>query len=136
MPDFTKLAAYLDSFDKGSPDYDLVCFIKTKIAKDIADPATINNGEEDDLEDNDITMSTPEQQSSSNVEGELMGGAFKELDALNKIDKEKEEIHMPGKKDSEGRTNLDVVTEEAFGDNVQNQKHASLYSILQNRIKR
>jgi hypothetical protein len=77
MPDFTKLAAYLDSFDKGSPDYDLVCFIKSKIAKDMSDPETINNGEEDDLEDNDITMSTSEQQSESNTEGEMMTGAFK-----------------------------------------------------------
>jgi hypothetical protein len=136
MADFTKLATFLDSFDKSSSEYDLACFIKAKIATDLSDPVTINNGEEDDLDDNDITMSTPEQQSESNTEGDLMAGAFKELDALNKIDEEKEEVVMPGKKDSEGKTQLDVATEEAFGDNIQNQKHASLFKLLQNKIKR
>lgn len=136
MADFTKLATFLDSFDKSSNDYDLACFIKAKIAKDLSDQETINNGEKDDLDDNDITMSTPEQQSESNTEGALMAGAFKELDALNKIDEEKEKVIMPGKKDTEGKTRLDVATEEAFGDNIQNQKHASLFKLLQNKIKR
>lgn len=136
MADFTKLASFLDSFDKSSSEYDLACFIKAKIAADLSDKETINNGEEDDLEDNDITMSTPEQQAEGNSEGEMMHGAFKELDALNKIDKQKEEVVMPGKKDSEGKTRLDAATEEAFGDNIQNQKHASLFKLLQSRIKR
>ncbi len=136
MGDFTKLAAYLESFDKDSPGYDTACFIKMKIAQDLQDSSTVNNGDAEELEDNDITMATPEQQAQNNVEGEEMAGAFAEFDVLNKLKEEKEEIRMPGKKDSSGNTGLDASTEEAFGDNVQNQKQASLYSVLLNRLKK
>lgn len=132
MPDFTKLAAYLNSFDKSSSSYDLVCFLKTKIANDFEDTSTVNNGEDDDLEDNDITMNTPEQQASSNTEGEIMGGAFKELDVLNQIDKEKDQISVDtGKSESTKSVN----STQSFGDNSQNQKQASLYSKLLKKYK-
>jgi hypothetical protein len=136
MADFTKLASYLDSFGKDQQGYDIACYLKAKIAQDLQDKHTINNGSEEHLEDNDITMSTPEQQSSDNYEGKEMDGAFQEFDVLNKLKEEKEEIHMPGKKDNEGRTNLDVSTEEAFGDNVQNQKHASLLDYLKSKLRK
>jgi hypothetical protein len=136
MPDFTKLAAYLDSFDKNSADYDTVCFIKSKIAEDLKDTSTINNGEADDLTDNDVTMATPEQQSQENTEGAMMGGAFKELDVLNQLQKEKEEVKMPDSKDKDDNTTLNVATEEAFGDNVLNNKHASLFEVLQKKLKK
>jgi hypothetical protein len=136
MGDFTKLAAYLESFDKDSPGYDTACFIKMKIAQDLQDSSTVNNGDAEELEDNDITMATPEQQAQNNVEGKEMAGAFAEFDVLNKLKEEKEEVRMPDKKDSAGNTGLDVSTEEAFGDNVQNQKQASLYSVLLNRLKK
>lgn len=136
MSDFTKLAAYLDSFAKEDPGYDVACYIKAKIAADTQDTNTINNGEEAELEDNDITMATPEQQSSDNHEGREMDGAFQEFDVLNKLKEEKEEIHMPGKQNHNNQTNLDVATEEAFGDNMQNQKHASLYSLLKAKLRK
>ena len=97
MPDFTKLAAYLDSFAKGDANYDIACFIKAKIANDSSDPKTINNADDEELGDNDVTMATPDQQSESNTEGELMGGAFKEFDVLNKMKEDKEEIKIPRK---------------------------------------
>lgn len=132
MPDFTKLAAYLNSFDKSSSSYDLVCFLKTKIADDFNDSSTVNNGEDDNLEDNDITMTTPGQQASSNTEGEIMGGAFKELDALNQIDEEKTQISVDtGKSESRKAVN----STQSFGDNSQNQKQASLYSQLLKKYK-
>lgn len=132
MADFTKLAGYLDSFEKDHPSYDLASFIKAKIAEDLKDTSTINNGSEDDLEDNDITMATPEQQSQENVEGDLMSGAFQELDVLNQLKEEKEEIKIPGKEKAE----QDHSTSADFGDNTQNQKQASLFSILQNKLKK
>jgi hypothetical protein len=81
-------------------------------------------------------MSTPEQQTQDNHEGDLMAPAFKELDVLNQLKEEKEEVHMPGDKDQKGNTNLDVSTEEAFGDNVLNRKHASLFELLQQKLKK
>jgi hypothetical protein len=136
MADFSKLAAYLDSFDKDSPGYDTACFIKMKIAQDLHDQSTVNNGDAEELEDNDITMATPEQQSSDNFEGNEMAGAFNEFEVLNKLKEEKEDIRLPVKKDNADNKNFDIATEEAFGDNAQNQKQASLYSILLNRLKK
>jgi hypothetical protein len=136
MADFTKLASYLDSFSKTDPGYDTACFIKAKIARDLQDNSTVNNGDAEELEDNDITMNTAEQRSSTNHEGEEMAGAFPEFEVLNKLKEEKEEIRIPGAKDHEGCTNLDVSTEEAFGDNMQNQKQASLYTLLKNKFKK
>ena len=136
MPNFTKLATYLDAFEPGDPDYDLVCFIKTKISEDIQDKETINNGEEDDLEDNEITMATPDQQSASNDEGKLMDGAFQELDVLNQLKEEKEAIKIPGKEDEKAESNTDQASPNVFGDNSQNQKQASLFQLIQKRIKK
>ena len=136
MSNFTKLAAYLDSFDKGSADYDLACYIKSKIASDMQDRETINNGDEEDLEDNDITMSTPDQQSATNVEGDLMDGAFQELDVQNQLKEEKEEIKMPDQDEKSHGKSMEMSTEHAFGDNVLNQKNASLFSMLQKKLKR
>jgi hypothetical protein len=136
MSDFTKLAGYFESFAKDDPNYDLVCFIKSKLGEDFVDRQTINNGEDSELDNNDVTMATPAQQSSSNVEGELMSGAFKELDVLNQIKEEKEKVHMPGAEDDKGNKVQDVATEEAFGDNVQNQKHASLFNLLRKKFNK
>jgi hypothetical protein len=136
MADFTKLAAFLDSFSKEDPNYDTACYIKSKIAEDIQDRGTVNNGEEDDLQDNEVTMSTPDQQTSDNYEGDLMAGAFNELDALNQIKEEKEEIQIPDKSTSQDNKSMEAATLEAFGDNTENRKEASLFSLLQKRIKR
>jgi hypothetical protein len=136
MPDFTKLAAYLDSFDKDSADYDVAQYIKSKIASDLQDRNTVNNGSDEDLDDNDITMSTPDQQTQKNQEGEEMHGAFKELEVMNQLKEEKEEVKIPGEKDENGNTKLDVSTEETFGDNVLNRKNASLFEVLQQKLKR
>jgi hypothetical protein len=136
MADFTKLAEYLGSFNKEDQGYDVACYIKAKIAEDFKDRETINNGEEEELEDNDITMSTPEQQTNDNVEGNLMSSAFKEFDVLDKLKEEKEEIELPGKKDAKEDKVRDAATEQSFGDNIQNQKHASLFDALRNRLKK
>lgn len=136
MVDFTKLAAYLDAFEAGDQDYDLVCYLKAKISQDLQDRETINNGDEENLDDNDVTMSTPDQQAASNLEGDMMAGAFGELDVLNQLKEEKEEIKIPDKEDPEGNKSTDASTEEHFGDNVQNQKQSSLFEALQKRIKK
>lgn len=136
MTDFKKLAAFLDSFDKHSSGYDVACYIKAKIANDLQDRETVNNGEEEDLEDNDITMSTPDQQASSNTEGEVMSGAFQELDVQNKLKEEKEEIKLPDNDPNHNNKPEDLATEQSFGNNIFNQKNASLFSVLQNKIKK
>jgi hypothetical protein len=136
MLDFTKLAAYLDSFKGGDPHYDAACYIKTKLAEDMHDAKTINNAEDEELDDNDVTMATPEQQADENVEGRMMDGVFKEFEVLNKLKEEKEEIKMPDSKDGHGGDNPDVSDESDFGNNASNQKNASLFDILRTKIKR
>lgn len=137
MTDFTKLAGYLDSFKKDDVNYDLACYIKAKIAEDLQDRQTINNGEEDDLQDNDITMSTPDQQSADNHEGKLMDGAFAELDVLNDLKEEKEEVQgMDERHGPRDKPDINLATEQAFGDNSSNQKQATLFDILKKRIRK
>lgn len=136
MPDFTKLAAFLDSFSKEDPSYDAACYIKSKIAEDLQDTSTVNNGDADDLTDNDVTMATPEQQTSENLEGELMSGAFAELDALNQIKEEKEEVKLPDTQNTQENKSLEAATLEAFGDNTENRKEASLFELLQKRLRK
>ena len=136
MPDFTKLAVYLDSFSKEDPNYDFAAFIKAKIADDLQDTNTVNNGGDEALDDNDVTMSTSQHLTHDNYEGGLMHSAFQELEVLNNLQEEKDEVHRPDVKDRDGKTRLDVATEEAFGDNIQNQKHATLYDVLRNKLKK
>jgi len=142
MPDFTKLAAYLDSFAKGDANYDIACFIKAKIANDSSDPKTINNTEDEELGDNDVTMATPDQQSESNTEGELMGDAFKEFEVLNKMKEDKEEIKLPRKKTEQRSTSLQSASSGDFPGmgQVHNQVskvgQLSLFDVLQNRLKK
>lgn len=129
MSDFTKLAAYLNSFSKDDPSYDLVTFIKDKIAQDFKDKTTINNGDEQELEDNDITTSTPEQQSAENVEGELMSGAFKEFGVLNQLKEEKEKV-VPDEKHQSAEP-------QNFANGTDNQKAAAsrtLFDFLQTKL--
>ena len=133
MPDFTKLASYLNSFDKSSPNYDVVCYLKNKIAEDFEDTSTVNNGEEDDLDDNDVTMNTPEHQSEKNTEGDMMDGAFSELDALNEIDKQKDVIDVRSGKADKANS---VSSTQSFGDNAGNQKQASVYDLLIRKIRK
>ena len=141
MPDFTKLAAYLDSFDHGDVNYDIACFIKSKIAQDFSDPRTINNTDDEELGDNDVTMATPDQQAESNTEGELMGGAFREFDALNKLQKEKEEVKVPDKKVNTRHSSLQSAGSEDFPGmgQIHNQVNkvgqVSLFTALQTRLK-
>lgn len=142
MPDFTKLAAYLDSFASGDENYDIACFIKSKIANDASDPKTINNTDDEELGDNDVTMATPDQQAETNTEGELMSGAFKEFDALNKMKEEKEEIKLPDKEVTERPSSLQSASSGDFPGmgQVHNQVsklgQLSLFGALQNRLKK
>ena len=134
MSELVKLAAFLDSFKKDDQGYDAACFIKAKLAEDFTDKQTINNGEEVNLDNNDITMSTPEQQASQNVEGQEMEGAFKELDALNQIKEKKENIGQD--RNNLKLDGLELASERAFGDNPLNQKQASLYDFLKIKLNR
>ena len=142
MPDFTKLAAYLDSFEHTDENYDVVCFIKTKIAQDLSDPRTINNSDDEELGDNDVTMATPDQQAESNSEGALMGGAFREFDALNKMQKEKEEVKLPATNTSAKHNSLQSAGSEDFPgigqihNQVRKVGHVSLFDALQMRLKK
>ena len=131
MFDFTKLAEYLDSFSKEAPDYELVSFIKQKIAQDMQDPGTINNGDDQELDDNDVTTSTSENRSADNTEGEIMHSAFQELEALNQIDEEKDKVVMQEPQSFNG-------SPQDFGDNVMNQKekNASLFNVLKSRLRK
>jgi hypothetical protein len=141
MPDFTKLAAYLDSFDPGDVNYDIACFIKSKIAQDFSDPRTINNADDEELGDNDVTMATPDQQAESNTEGALMSGAFREFDALNKLQKEKEEVQLSDKKVDTRHSSLQSAGSEDFPgmgqthNQVSKVGQISLFTALQTRLK-
>jgi len=134
--DFTKLAGFLDSFEKDHPSYDVVEFIKEKIAQDLFDSGTVNNGQEDNLQDTDITMSTSEQQAQENTEGEFMHGAFKELDVLNKLKEQREQVNIPGQKDQNNNTALDEATDMAYDIGENNHKQATLFDILRKKIKK
>jgi hypothetical protein len=141
MSDFTKLAAYLDSFERGDVNYDIACFIKAKIAQDFSDPHTVNNADDEELGDNDVTMSTPDQQSESNAEGELMAGAFQEFDALNRIQEEKEEIKLPDSKAQSKATTFQSADSKDFPgtgqvyNQISKTGQTSLFSALQTRLR-
>lgn len=134
MSDFTKLASFLDSFEKNSPGYDTACFIKKKLAEDVTDPLTFNNAEDNDLQDTDLTASSPEQQASKNEEGDMMGSAFPEFEALNQIDKQKEEIHVDGKQTA--NKNLQNNPDESFGDALPQQSQKTLFQHLQEKLRK
>lgn len=140
MPNLTKLAAFLDSFKKDDPNYETACFIKSKIAEDLNDSSTINNGADEQLDDNEVTMATPEQQAQDNYEGGLLSPAFKELDALNKIEEDKDKIDMS--KATNKNFSKDQATPGDFGNIPLNQsipassKTASFFNILQSRLKK
>ena len=88
------------------------------------------------MQDTEVTMATPDQQTGENYEGDLMSGAFNELDALNQIEEEKKEIHISDKGTPQENKSMAAATLEAFGDNTENRKEASLFSLLQKRIKK
>lgn len=122
--DFTKLASYLNSFSEEDPGYDYACYIKNKIADDNAEPAVIGNSEDAELGDTDITTNSGEQRASENLEGDIMGGAFSEFDALNELDRREEEIDMGNQ--VKGQQDI-ASTSLDFGNNAGNQKQASAF---------
>lgn len=140
MSDLTKLAAYLGSFHKGDPNYDTASYIRSKLAEDLRDTGTVNNGEDEQLEDTDVTMSTPDQQSSENTEGELMSGAFQELDVQNKLKEDEEKIIVNPDDIDEKVTMMehspDMATSADFGTNSANRKQASLFELLQSKLSK
>lgn len=133
--DLTKLACYLNSFDKEHPSYDAACYIKYKLGADLKDSSTVNNGDSGDLTDNDITMSTPEQQTMENYEGKTMDGAFKELDVMNYIKDKKEQVDIPQKQDAFSDRSVNLSSEADFGSNIGYPKQASLYSLLKRKFR-
>lgn len=132
MADFTKLANFFDSFTKEHPDYDAVCFIRQKIAEQLAADNVVNNGESDDLSDTDVTMNTPEHKEKNNQEGGLMEGAFKEMDIKNKLDEQKEEIRVP----QNMKPQPEIASKEHFGDGGLNTKQSSLFDTIKKKLKK
>lgn len=134
MQDFTKLAAFFDTIAESDPNYDYVCYIKEKIAEDFSDPYSINNADDAELDNPDMTVATPEQQAESNTEGELMHSAFQELEVLNQIEKDKEAINTP-------KNTTEQAHPTDFGNSTLQQKAAeiisspvSLYDVLRARF--
>jgi hypothetical protein len=112
----------------------------SKLAEDLHDRETVNNGDDEQLEDTDVTMSTPDQQSSDNTEGDLMEGAFRELDVQNKLNEEKEKIIVDPDNIDEKITMIehspDTATSADFGTNSANRKQASLFELLQFKLSK
>ena len=140
MANLNKLASYLDSFGKDDPNYDAACFIKAKISADLQDTSSVNNGANEELDDTDVTMSTPDQQAQENYEGELMAPAFKELDVLNQIEEEKDKVDVvesPFQNFSKDQARPSDFGNLPLNQNMpQKSKKASLFETLQQRLKK
>jgi hypothetical protein len=104
MFDLTKLSVFLDSVVEQDPNYDYACYIKEKLAEDHRDPFTVNNGDNYELAEPDVTTATPKQQTADNFEGQLMDDAFQELSVQNMLDEEKNTVGKP-KDSSTAKTN-------------------------------
>lgn len=92
MNSLEKVATYLDSFGPEDKNYDYVCYIREKLA-DIQGTQTggITSDSEEDQNTETVGVETAEQdKTNQNLEGNLMTGAFKDLDVLNQLQDEKE----------------------------------------------
>jgi len=93
MSSLEKVSFYLEAFQPGDANYDFACYIKEKVAE--AYPANINSqdGPHEEENNNAQEVETSEfDKTKENLEGRIMEPAFQDLDALNQIDKEKQEI--------------------------------------------
>jgi len=92
---FEKLGHFLDSFPEDHALYPQVLVLKQKLAADLKDSNTAHGGELVS-EDSDVTVSTPDQQSSdSNEEVQDFADAFPELDEENAKDKREKDVKVP-----------------------------------------
>jgi hypothetical protein len=91
MNSLEKISSYLSSFGPEEQNYDYVCYIKTKLADMQATQSTGETSNEDDQENTDASKVEVAEQDKSqkNLEGELMDGAFRDLDVLNDIEDDK-----------------------------------------------
>lgn len=93
MASLEKVSFYLEAFQPGDANYDFACYIKEKLAEANLINANIQDGAHEEENNNAQEVETAEfDKTRENVEGKLMEPAFQDLDALNQIDKEKQEI--------------------------------------------
>ena len=128
MEGFEKLAKYFNSFNPEDPGYDQACYIRHKIAEMQQAQATIQNAEEE-LDDSEITSSASTEKPHQNIEGDIMGPAFQDLDALNQIDEQKKEIDVNPTSSLLERPSPKSSIESTV-------KHASYFEVLQQRLNR
>lgn len=93
MSSLEKVSFYLEAFQPGDANYDFACYIKEKVAE--AYSANINSQDDPHEEENNNAQEVETSEfdkTKENLEGRIMEPAFQDLDALNQIDKEKQEI--------------------------------------------
>jgi hypothetical protein len=92
MNSLEKVAAYLDSFGPEDKNYDYVCYIREKLA-DIQGTQTggiVSDNEEDENSEAKNVEIAEQDKALQNLEGNLMTGAFQDLDVLNQLQDQKE----------------------------------------------
>jgi hypothetical protein len=92
MNSLEKVAVYLDSFNPEDKNYDYACYIREKLA-DIQGTQTAgitSDSEEDENTEAEGVETAEQDKTNQNLEGNLMTGAFKDLDVLNQLQDEKE----------------------------------------------
>jgi hypothetical protein len=93
MTSLEKVSTYLAAFQPGDANYDFACFIKEKLAQ-----AGVGYGfgdtpiHEEENNDAQEVETAGLDKTEENLEGKIMEPAFQDLEALNQIDKEKQEV--------------------------------------------
>jgi len=91
MNSLEKISSYLSSFGPEEQNYDYVCYIKEKLADMQATQSTGETSNQDEQENTDASKVEVAEQDKTqkNLEGELMDGAFRDLDVLNDLEEDK-----------------------------------------------
>ncbi len=93
MTSLEKVSTYLDSFQSGDANYDFACFIKEKLADAGIAYGQGSSAIHEEENNNADELETAEfDKTQENIEGKIMEPAFQDLEALNQIEKEKQEI--------------------------------------------
>ena len=93
MSSLEKVSAYLDAFQPGDVNYDFACFIKEKLADaGIAYGQGSSPIHEEENNNAQEVENSEFDKTKENLEGKIMEPAFQDLEALNQIEKEKQEI--------------------------------------------
>lgn len=95
MTSLEKLAVYFDSFGPEDPSYDYACFLREKIASlapEVGKHVEEHQQHEEDNDESRQVETAETDKTHENLEGKLMEPAFQDLEALNKIEAEKEKV--------------------------------------------